>query len=233
MRAVPRCRKPVGDGAMRVRTWVEAGVLMAGSQQRQAAQQAPAQGSFEQAQIVNATVDGVELVSRVGEQPRTEPRFAKSYEWKVAKEVAKLLGETGKLQIYDQAETGSIYGNIIFPDGKIKPVRIADHPSSGQGVGKTSAKRLVADAKKNAVIPFSATDPNTLKQELSTRRPSSVTATEDPLTTLLTISHEQTLRTPEVLAKNVEILKKLTPMRFLDENATPEQQLENFLELIL
>jgi hypothetical protein len=133
--------------------------------QQQAVQQAPAQGTLEQAQIVNATVDGVELVSRVGEQPRTEPRFAKSYEWGIAKEVAKLLGETGKLQIYDQAETGSIYGNIIFPDGKIKPVRIADHPSSGQGVGKTSAKRLVADAKKNAVIPFSATDPNTLRQD--------------------------------------------------------------------
>ena len=76
---------------------------------------------------------------------------------------------------------------------------------------------------------FGQQDPNILRQELSTRRPSSVTATEDPLTTLLTISHEQTLRTPEVLAKNVEILKKLTPMRFLDENATPEQQLENFL----
>ena len=69
----------------------------------QAAQQAPAQGSFEQAQIVNATVDGVELVSRVGEQPRTEPRFAKSYEWKVAKEVAENLNSK---EWYSTQETG-------------------------------------------------------------------------------------------------------------------------------
>lgn len=89
-------------------------------------------------------VDGVTLYSRAG----IKPRYPDSYEWNTAKNIVKKLGSEGRLEIYDQAETGSLYGNIVFHDGRIFPVRISDHPT------RTTAA-IIDRARKEAVVPGS------------------------------------------------------------------------------
>lgn len=79
-----------------------------------------------------------------------KPRYADSGEWHEALDIVSALGDKGTLEIYDQAQSGSLYGNIRFHDGRVMPIRIADHPSPRPG-----ATAIVAKAIKEAVIPAS------------------------------------------------------------------------------
>lgn len=59
-----------------------------------------------------------------------EFRYPCSYEASCALRIAdRLASEGGHLEIYDQAETGSIYGLMFYGDGSKTCVRIADHPT--------------------------------------------------------------------------------------------------------
>jgi hypothetical protein len=69
------------------------------------------------------------------------PRYEKSFEWSEAKRLASLMRGIARLNIYDQAQTGSIYGMLEKADGSVMPVRIADHPV------RFSAARLARKAR--------------------------------------------------------------------------------------
>ena len=56
------------------------------------------------------------------------------------------------MDIYDQADTGTLYGTIIFKNGKIYPVRVADHPI------KTTLN-IINKAKKEAFYPKKPVEP--------------------------------------------------------------------------
>ncbi|MBW2091399.1 MAG: hypothetical protein JRI34_04640, partial [Deltaproteobacteria bacterium] len=101
------------------------------------AKQKPAQPPAEKAKT-----RGISFVGRAG----TTPRFPNSYEWRKAVAIQNKLGKEANLEIYDQADTGSLYGNIKFPDGRIYPIRIATHPT------KTTL-HVVEKAKREAKIP--------------------------------------------------------------------------------
>jgi hypothetical protein len=98
-------------------------------------------------------VEGIRLWSRAGKKPR----FPRSFEWRKAKQIQEKLGNEGQLDIYDQADTGTLYGNITFPDGRVYPVRIADHPT------KTTL-HIVGKAKREAKIPKGLAKPTKAEQ---------------------------------------------------------------------
>lgn len=65
----------------------------------------------------------------VGRAKGRGPRYSNSAEWRDAQTLAERMQGVAVLEIYDQAQTGSLYANLVKPDGSLIPVRIADHPS--------------------------------------------------------------------------------------------------------